>query len=232
MNDWFTWKGKRCTEYGIRVIRQPDYVRPQERVTFTSVPGRSGSLTILEGQDVYDDLLVSVECILLDLTRLNEITQWLKGADKVTFATRQGGFFYAHVVNQIAFEQVMRGKPHRRFAVNFRCQPFFYLSDIPAITVITSGSYVNNPGSVFAQPVLQITMSGDAQISVGTSYFELIGITGTVTVDSVLTETYMNNASHNSHHSGDYPRLHPGANIISWSGNVSKISITPNWRTL
>ena len=71
MKDWFTWKGKRCTEYGIRVVRQPDIVRPQERITFTTVPGRSGSLTTLEGDDVYDDILLTVECVIRDLNRLD-----------------------------------------------------------------------------------------------------------------------------------------------------------------
>ncbi|NLX82684.1 MAG: hypothetical protein GXZ04_02560, partial [Clostridiales bacterium] len=48
MNDWFDWKGTRCTSYGIRVTQQPEIIRPPERAAFTSVPGRSGTLTTLE----------------------------------------------------------------------------------------------------------------------------------------------------------------------------------------
>lgn len=230
--DWFEWKGTRCTSYGIRVVQQPEIIRPQERAAFTSVPGRSGTLTTLEGVDVYDDFLLTVECVITDTMQLNTILAWLRGSDKVTFANRQGGFYYAHIVNQIPFEQVMRGHPHRRFIVTFRCQPFFYLADVPDITVTASGAFINNPGAVFSEPVLSIFLTGDAEITVGGSYFTLTGLTGEVTVDAPLMETYKTYASCNAHMSGDYPTLQAGQNIIAWTGSVAQIAIKPNWRTL
>ena len=232
MNDWFTWKGVRCTDYGIHVVQQPEIIRPPERVTFQSVSGRSGSLTTLEGPDVYDDFLLSVDCWVADTSRLDEICKWLKGNDKVTFANRQGGFYYAHIVNQIPFEQILRGHPHRRFIVTFRCQPFFYLTGVPDITVTASGAFVNNPGSIFSEPVLNVFLTGDAEITVGSSYFAITGLTGEVTVDTPLMETYKTFTSYNSRMSGEYPMLLVGQNIIAWTGGVAQIAIKPNWRML
>ena len=63
MNDWFSWNGKKCTEYGIHVLEQPPITIPAERATFTNIPGRPGSLTTLEGDDVYDDLILTAQCI-------------------------------------------------------------------------------------------------------------------------------------------------------------------------
>ena len=232
MNSWFTWKGTHCTEYGIHVVQQPELIRPPERVTFTAVPGRSGSLTTLEGPDVYEDFLLSVDCWIADITRLDEICKWLKGSDMVIFAGRQGGFYYAHIVNQIPFEQILRGHLHRRFTVNFRCQPFFYLSDVADITLTASGIFVNNPGNVFSEPVLSVFLTGDAEITVGGSYFAITGLTDAVTIDTPLMETYKTYTSHNSCMSGDYPTLQVGQNIIAWSGGVAQIVIKPNWRVL
>ena len=48
MKDWFEWNDVRCTEYGIHVLEQPPLTLPNERATFVDVPGRSGSLTVLE----------------------------------------------------------------------------------------------------------------------------------------------------------------------------------------
>ena len=59
MNDWFSWNDTRCTEYGIHISEQPPLTIPSERVTYTNVPGRPGSLTTLEGEDVYDDLVLT-----------------------------------------------------------------------------------------------------------------------------------------------------------------------------
>ena len=73
MNDWFEWNGKRCTEYGIRVSEQPSLTLPAERVTFTDVPGRSGSLTTLEGEDVYEDMVLTAQCFIQSGARVSEI---------------------------------------------------------------------------------------------------------------------------------------------------------------
>ena len=129
MNDWFEWNGVRCTQYSIHVLEQPPVTIPSERVTFTDVPGRSGSLTQMEGDDVYDDMVLTVTCLIADPSRIPEIAAWLRGSGTVTFANRQGGFYHARVVNQIPFGKILRGNPHRSFAINFRCKPFWYLSD-------------------------------------------------------------------------------------------------------
>lgn len=230
MTDWFLWNGVKCTDYGIHVSRQPEIIRPSERAVFTSVPGRSGTLTTLEGNDVYDDFILSVECFITGLSNLTNICSWLRGSGRVTFANRQGGFYNARIVNQISFEQILRGNPHRTFAVNFRCQPFFYLSGTQDITLTSSYGSINNPGNVFSEPVLQVTVSGNGYITMGGTYFELMDIYGTVTVDTPRMEAYMNYATYNSHVWGEYPRLLSGNNIVTWSGSVSRIVITPNWR--
>ncbi len=94
MNDWFSWNGKKCTEYGIHVLEQPPITIPAERATFTNVPGRPGSLTMLEGEDVYDDLILTAQCMISDPSNIRSIASYLKGSGKVAFANRPGGFYY------------------------------------------------------------------------------------------------------------------------------------------
>ena len=170
MNDWFEWNDVRCTEYGIHMLEQPVLTLPNERATFVDVPGRSGSLTVLEGDAVYDDLVLTAQCMVENLERYEEIASYLRGSGRVTFANRPEGYYEARIVNQIPFEKILRGNPHRSFAVNFRCKPFWYVDS---------------------------------------------GTTG------------MNNAM-----SGDFPILLPGANAISWAGNVSRVVVEPHWRYL
>ena len=120
----------KCTDYGIYVTEQPPPTIPEERVTFTEVPGRSGSLTTLEGDYVYEDMVLTATCVISDPDRIPEIAGWLRGSGTVTFANRDGGFYYARIINQIPFEKILRGNPHRTFAVNFRCKPFWYEADV------------------------------------------------------------------------------------------------------
>ena len=232
MNDWFIWNGKKCTEYGIHVLEQPSITLPAERATFTNIPGKAGSLTLLEGDDVYDDLILTAQCMISDPGRISDIAAYLKGSSTVTFANRRGGCYNARIVHQISFEKILRGNPHRSFAVNFRCKPFWYQENVPEITVPTSGTFVTNPGSVYAEPVITVYGSGEITLMVGMTIVELDGITDSITLDTPLMEAYSHVTSMNSNMSGDFPTLVPGVNAISWTGNVTKVVIQPNWRYL
>ncbi len=231
MNDWLEWNGRRCTEYGIHVTEQPPITIPSERATFTNVPGRSGSLTALEGDDVYDDLLLTASCFIADPARIPAIAAWLRGSGQVTFANRQGGFYHARIVNQIPFEKILRGNPHCAFAINFRCKPFWYQAGVEPITLTTSGTFITNPGSVFSEPVITVYGSGEVTLMVGMTITEL-EITDSITLDTPLMEAYSGSTSMNNRMSGDFPTLLPGQNAVSWTGNVSRVVIQPNWRFL
>ncbi len=232
MKDWFSWNGVRCTEYGIHVTAQPSNICPSERVTFTNVPGRPGSLTTLEADDVYDDFILPVECTVADLSRLPEICTWLRGAGKLQLAARPGGFYNARVANQIEFSKILRNHENRAFTVNFRCQPFWYQENVPEITVTTSGTFITNPGSVYSEPVITVCGSGEITLMVGMTIVELDGITDSITLNTPIMEAYEDTTSMNGCMSGDFPTLLPGSNAISWAGNVTKVVIQPNWRYL
>lgn len=232
MNDWFEWNGKRCTEYGIHVSEQPPLTIPAERVTYTNVPGRPGSLTTVEGEDVYDDMVLTATCWLADPTRISEIAAWLKGAGKVTFATRPGGWYEARIANQISFEKILRGNPHRSFAVNFRCKPFWYQANAQPIILTTSTQFITNPGSVYSEPVITVYGEGDITLMVGMTIIELEGVSERITLDTPLMEAYSGTTSQNGKMTGKFPILRPGANAVSWTGNVTKVEVLPNWRLL
>ncbi len=232
MKDYFIGNGVKSTDYGIHVSEHPPITLPAERTTQTNVPGRPGSLTTLEGDDVYDDLLLTVTCFVTDTSRIADIGRWLKGGGKVTFANRLGGYYKARVVNQIPFDKILRGNPHCSFSVNFRCFPFWYLENVADITVTQSSSVVTNPGSVYAEPVITVYGSGTITLMVGTTIIELENITGLVVIDSVLKEAYMGTTLMNDHMIGEFPVLVPGVNGISWTGSVSQVVIQPNWRFL
>ena len=232
MQDYFIWNGVDCRQYGIHVTDQPPITIPAERSTQTNVPGRPGSLTQVEGDDVYDDLILTATCFISDPVRIPAIAAWLKGKGTVTFANRIGGYYQARIVNQIPFEKVLRGNPHCTFVVNFRCFPFWYQADVADITVTASGTMITNPGGVYAEPIITVYGSGDITLMVGTTIVELENISGNIVVDSVLKEAYQGSTLMNDYMTGDYPVLHPGANGVSWTGDVTRVVIRPNWRFL
>ena len=230
--DYFIWNGVRSTDYGVYVSVQPPITIPAERSVQTTVPGRPGSLTTLEGEDVYDDLILTAQCFITTPNNITSIAGWLKGGGTVTFANRTGGHYNARIANQIPFEKILRGNPYRSFAVNFRCFPFWYADNVSDITVTESGTFVTNPGTVYAEPILTLTGSGDISLMVGDTVTELSDIETGIVINSAIQEAYLGTTPMNEHMFDEFPILKPGANAISWTGNVTQIVITPNWRYL
>ena len=71
-----------------------------------------------------------------------------------------------------------------------------------------------------------------APVPAAMAIVELDGITDSITLDTPLMEAYKDTTSMNSCVSGGFPTLLPRSNAISWTGNVTKIVIQPNWRYL
>ena len=232
MTDYFIWNGVDCRTKGIHVSELPPITIPLERSNQTTVPGRPGSLTQLEGDDVYDDMILTATCFIADPAQIPAIAAWLKGKGTVTFANRTGGHYNARIANQIPFEKVLRGNPHCSFAVNFRCYPFWYQENVSDVTITTSGDTITNPGSVYSEPLITVYGSGNITLMIGTTIVELTNVSGSIVLDCALKEAYKGTALMNDHMSGDFPVLKPGLNAISWSGNVTRIVIKPNWRYL
>ena len=232
MADWFAWNGVKCTDYGIHVLTHPPIARPKERVMTQVVPGRSGALTITEGECVYDEFIAAGECIAPNPTSIPAFSAWLHGPGVVMFGNRPTGYYHARVSNQIDFETVVRGRPHRKFTVNFRCQPFFYLLDIPDI-VLTSAGQIVNRGTVFAEPIITVEGTGDIDLTIGEVTLGIAGLASPITIDVVQRLAYHDGINLTGSLTGDdWPTLPVGTAAVSWTGNVTRVTITPNWRTL
>ena len=227
MTDYFIWNGVDCRTKGIHVSELPPITIPLERSKQTNVPGRPGSLTQLEGDDVYDDMILTATCFIADPAQIPAIAAWLKGKGTVTFANRTGGYYKARIANQIPFEKVLRGNPHCTFAVNF-----WYQENVSDVTITTSGDTITNPGSVYSEPLITVYGSGNITLMVGTTIVELTDVSSSIVLDCALKEAYKGTTLMNDHMSGDFPVLKPGLNAVSWSGNVMRIVIKPNWRYL
>ena len=69
-------------------------------------------------------------------------------------------------------------------------------------------------------------------MAIGMTLVELENIDGSITLDTPLQEAYKGLDSLNSAMNGDFPLLQAGTNAVSWTGNVSRVEIRPNWRFL
>ena len=244
MNDWFEWNGKKCGEYGIRAVELPPPIFAQERIAWKSVAGRSGTLAMLEGEAVYEDLTLSAKCRIDDMTRVTEIGAWLTGGGEVKFANRSAGYYKGRISSAIELAQIVQGHAQREFTVSWRVQPYLYLSSAPEIVLsaadLVGGYVITNAGTAASLPRLEITGSGDFSITLGGQMVLLTDVSGGIVLDGELQDALSTDGAQllNDHMSGDFPEIPTGKSTISWAafdgndnaGSVTQIKILPRWR--
>ena len=142
--------------------------------------------------------------------------------------------FFIDTTNLLCLHTIQIEKPTITILSKLRFLEFqfHYLKDVAPITLTQSGSFVTNPGSVRAEPVITVYGTGTITLMVGMTITELKGVLGSVTLDTPLMEAYSEATSMNSAMSGNFPVLLPGQNAVSWTGSVTKVEIRPNWRVL
>ncbi len=232
-----SFNGVLASSLGVIVNIQPDRMRAKERMESITIPGRPGALHQTEGEDVFDVIILNPQCTLMNPAKLDAVCAWLRGSGKLIFGDDPNYCYEATVINQIPLARVLEGADPRSFAPTFECQPFRYLT-LPAADIIktSSGQTLNNPGTVASVPVIKVEGTGDVTLTVGGYMVTLNDLTGGIIIDGVmrdclnLTRTgFLNNLM-----AGDfrYIRIPAGASTLSWTGNVTRVTVTPNWRWL
>ena len=104
------------------------------------------------------------------------------------------------------------------------------------LTITTQTSLViNNQGLEIAKPIITLYGSGNIEIAInGSTIFEYTFPSGetSVVVDSLQEEAYLNGIYKNRNMLGEFPKLNPGNNTITWTGSLTRIKVEPKSRWL
>ena len=230
-----TFNGVTASSKGVKVLEYPDIAKPNMRTETVKVPGRHGELTLV-GLPSYDARVMEVGCSISDPTKISAAAAWLTGRGDLVLGNDSNYAYDARVVDEFSFQKILRGHLHRRFTVPFLVQPLKKAATAEsAIQLTVSGGSVTNPGHVTSRPEIKVEGSGDITLMIGTQTITLItGMTAPVLIDSdggIATNLLKTqNASYLI--SGDWPMIPTGSSTVSWTGNVTKVTITPRWRWL
>lgn len=233
MANWFRFAGNHSADYGVIVQTFPPLTLPEERVKFELIPARSGSLTLLEGDDIYDDIILSVDCYVRDLSALDQISAWLRGAGDLVLGNQPDRYYKARCINQIEIAKVLRGRQHRTFTAVFRCQPYRYAyPEPPAKTYATSPDSINNPGTTDAIPLITVVGSGDIDLTIGGRAIHIDGLASSITIDCETGMAYNGTTDLTPSVTFDgFPwTIPPRISTVSWTGTVTSVTITRPWR--
>lgn len=226
--EYFIFKGIDSSPLLI-INKLPPIIIPDRNVEKIEVPGRNGFLT--EDDGTYQGIIKPVECTIRDLSQIDFICSWLTGSGDVIFSNQPDRLFKATIINKIEFSKVAH--TFHKFLIQFDCQPHPLMLD-NALIALTAPTTLFNPGTAYSEPIIKIYGTGDITLTINSNNIYLYNVADYVTIDGVLGDVLKDTGLKNNDASFDWDKflLQIGENTISWTGTVTKIEITPNWRYL
>jgi len=226
--DSFIWKDKDSyLDYGIVINTKPPSVRSERNVQEIEVPGRDGDMTIDDG--TYKPITFPFICTLLDMDRLDEVKVWLDGYSDLILSWQNDRYYNAKMINRIDIAQSL--EQLGEFPLLFKAQPFALMLENQTITLTSAGSIFNS-GTHKSKPIITVYGAGTIDLTINSTVVHLTNVVDYVTIDSDLMDAYKGTLLKNNDMLGEFPELTVGDNVISWTGLVEKVEITPNWRWL
>lgn len=220
---YFIWEGIDCRDKGVKLSGPVPIIRPEERVQHVEIPGRSGDLTELEGEQIYNSYIQTATIMVQGGYRVREIYNWLKGAGYITFHGEPDRKQMARIVGAITLNKHSRNLDWWVGEVQFYCQPLKQKLTEDTVTITSSGSNVMNTGDVKSMPKITAKASASSMtITIGGKTLTITGLTSgsEYIIDSEIME--VSNAARTAlitkDSLGDFPMLNPGSNTITGSG--------------
>lgn len=221
------------------ITETPIITSTRRRITPTSVPGRTGDILIDdEGFEDYERTYKTA--ILADNEPLysleQKIKQWLL-ADvnyhRLSDTYNPGYFFKAYINNPFIVTPITHNLAEAE--ITFTCKAYKYSNRGLQSTAFTTAGKINNQEFFTSEPIIQIFGSGEITLHINDNSYFIEKCESGMFLNSEIGQAYNSDETtllNNNIKFTNFPVFKSGWNTISWTGNVEKLLITPNWRSL
>lgn len=228
----FTFNGVSSDTHGLIISEKEIYSAPARDMSFQQVPGRSGDVIIDNNR--YENITVSYTVGCKDIKdKAKAIKLWLckSGYFRLTDTYQPDYFRMAAFASRLDIEEVISNVGKAK--LNFNCKPFMYSTTGQTTVTKTASGTISNPEAFESLPYIKITGSGNITLYINSKAYAVTSVSSYIEIDSELMAAYKGSTLCNDKISfTEFPVLQPGSNTISWTGSVTKVEITPRWRTL
>lgn len=213
---------------GLVISELPPVSKPMIRTQVEEIDGRDGDIITKLGYSAYDK---TVRIGLMDADEIDNVISFFDSSGEVIFSNEPDKYYRYQILNQIDFAQLLE---IRTADVVFHVQPFKYSATETDIEESYGGAdpktlSVTNSGNIEAKPKITITGSGTINLSLNSNQIFVIDMSGvsTITIDSEAMEATGGGVLRNRLVTGDYSAfaLDPGSNTLTWTGNITNISL-------
>lgn len=234
MVSYFIYNGKSSLEFNIGIEQCRSYPSAARSIERQTIPGRAGEL--LRDTGTYTNVTQPYEIYFKGkvdgmTAAASKIVQWLmsvQGYCRLEDSYEPDCYRLASYAGP--FDAVNWMNLYGRTTIEFDCMPQHWLKSGETPVSVTNGQHLQNDWQP-ALPLLQLTGVGDGELTVGSSTITITGIDGGLTIDSDTQNAYDGTTNKNSiiTVSGGFPVLATGETIVTFSGGITAVQITPRW---
>ena len=229
------FNNKSSADCRIQVAHPPGYAYPERDYTITHIPGRNGDIIQDNGcyKNVERTYEVSFDAPNEDFaTYANAVSAWLHSTtgyarledsyepNYYRMATYQESNIFENLYNQAGTATIV-----------FECKPQRFLKTGDNIITIQNSLTIMNPTGFEAYPLFKVTGTSGV-LTVNGNSITFSSIDDFVMLDCELQDASKENINKNSTISGTFPVLKTGSNTISWTGDISSVTMKPRWWTI
>lgn len=217
---------------GLIITNIPPITKPKMKTSITKIDGRDGDIIEELGYESY------TKSIGIGLARnydIDRVMKYFTGVGELIISDEPDKVYKAQIIEKIDYERLIRFKTA---VIKFYTQPYKYLKDEKSIILDINNETslkITNVGLEKSKPIITLEGTGTIEISLnGFNLFKYVFPENEtkVVIDSLEEEAYLDNVLKNRNMLGTFPIFEVGENTISWSGNLTQISIEPKSRWL
>jgi predicted phage tail component-like protein len=207
----FIFKGIHSSDRGIIVENLPAIVKPPKKYNVKEIDGSNHSIVEDLGYKAYERIIqIGFKHVDMDM-----VYDWLDGSGQLILSNEPDKYYDAYILNQIDYEKAIR---FRKASLTFLVQPYKHAFDEEG----TTSRVVINIGNTDCLPLMTITGNGQINVNInGIKACTLTNVTGNITLDGEAQEAYKGTIAtlQNRIMIGDFPKLAPGENSITFTGS-------------
>ena len=192
------------------------------------VYGLNGSYRVLDGSyESYERTISFYVPKLVDISTI--VDKFQPKENVIEFSYQLGSYFYADFSGATYNRNGMHAW---KIDVKLIMQPFRYQKSVEPVVLTASGT-ITNLGTIYSEPIIEVEGDGDISLTIGRKTMYLT-IKTKATIDCRQGRQNIYNATgavqNTLRKRGGFLEIPTGKVGVSFTGNVRKITIRPNWR--
>lgn len=222
-------------DHGVWISGTETFDAPERDVSFVSVPGRNGSLTIDNG--CFKNIKVSYPAFISKgfeerMAGFRAAMRSLPGYQRIE-DTYTPDLFRMGVFVDSMKPKTTANNYAAEFTLTFNCKPQRFYKSGEEWRTVASGTTIANPTQYEALPIIRVY--GTGTFYVGGVPVQITETTDYTDIDCELQDAYRGLTNRNGYVkllNGVFPSLPPGNTGITYSGGITAIQIMPRWFTI